>query len=141
MVTYEWEGKDYYVDPTLSDQGGFLDDLYFPDYGVGLIIKEGVNKLIEIPKSKSPYTRISEMITINDFSGNAEFIVRSEMYGRKSDEIRSLFANKTKDEITRDYTNIMPTYTQEYHPQLWSLWIILHEVTATVEEYYQIPNF
>ena len=144
VVTYEWEGKNYFVDPTISDQGGSFEDSFFPDYGVGLVIKEGVKDLIEIPQGKVPYTKINELITVNDFSGNAEFIVRSEMYGRKADETRAYFANKPKEEITQEYLN----YYANLYPGISSTAVVKlmdynrnGENLLTVEEYYQIPDF
>lgn len=144
VVTYEWEGKNYFVDPTISDQGGSFDNSFFPDYGVGLVIKEGVKDLIEIPQVKVPYTKIKELITVNDFSGKAEFIVRSEMYGRKADETRSFFANTSKEEITQEYMN----YYANLYPGISSTATVKlmdyarnGENLLTVEEYYEIPNF
>jgi len=144
VVTYEWEGKNYFVDPTISDQGGSFDNSFFPDYGVGLVIKEGVKDLIEIPQGKVPYTKINELITVNDFSGKAEYVVRSEMSGRKADETRSFFANKSKEEITKEYLN----FYANLYPGISSTATVKlmdynrnGENVLTVEEYYQIPNF
>jgi hypothetical protein len=144
VVTYEWEGKNYFVDPTISDQGGSFEDSFFPDYGVGLVIKEGVKDLIEIPRGKVPYTKINELITVNDFSGKAEYIVRSEMYGRKADETRAYFANKSKEEITQEYMN----YYANLYPGISTTAVVKlmdynrnGENLLTVEEYYQIPDF
>jgi hypothetical protein len=38
VVQFKFNGKTYYVDPTISNQGGMLETYSFPDYGVGLVL-------------------------------------------------------------------------------------------------------
>ncbi|GEA10595.1 DUF3857 domain-containing transglutaminase family protein [Alteromonas sp. KUL49] len=45
IVKVEFNDKVYWLDPTLSAQFGELDELYQPDYGYGLVLKEGEKDL------------------------------------------------------------------------------------------------
>jgi hypothetical protein len=53
-VTLEisFDEKIYWIDPTLSLQGGVLETIYFPDYEYGLLIKEGKGELLPLPQPK-----------------------------------------------------------------------------------------
>ncbi|HLW20692.1 MAG TPA: DUF3857 domain-containing protein [Cyclobacteriaceae bacterium] len=105
VVTYKWNGKDIYVDPTLTDQGGDLSRIYFPDYRMGLVVKPGNSALTRLPESDKPFQKVDELISVKDLEGNATIQIRTEYRGRKADEIRASFANSTIDEISKTYLN------------------------------------
>lgn len=42
VVAINLDDNNYFIDPTLSLQGGDLDHTYFPDYGLGLLVKETI---------------------------------------------------------------------------------------------------
>ena len=42
------DGHIYWLDPTETNQGGTLDDIFFPDYGDALVIKEDTDSLTKI---------------------------------------------------------------------------------------------
>ncbi|MHA7130080.1 DUF3857 domain-containing protein [Algoriphagus namhaensis] len=105
IVTYRWEGKDYYVDPTISDQGGNLTKIYFPDYRTGLVLKPGNAELTTLPQAEKAAQVVDEIFYIDDLEGNARLQIRTEYRGWKADEIRSSFENSTVEEISKTYLN------------------------------------
>ncbi|MEB2777392.1 DUF3857 domain-containing protein [Algoriphagus sp. D3-2-R+10] len=109
VVTYKWDGKDYFVDPTISDQGGNLTGIHFPDYSKGLILKPGNSALTTFLASEKSVQKVDELIIVKDLEGNATMRIKTEYRGRKADEMRSNFANSTIDEISKNYLNFYST--------------------------------
>ncbi|SFB38047.1 DUF3857 domain-containing protein [Algoriphagus aquimarinus] len=105
VVTYKWKDKDYYVDPTISDQGGNLTGIYFPDYSRGLVLKAGNSELISFSEPIKSSQKVEELIIVKDLEGSASMKIKTEYRGKKADEIRSSFANSTIDEISKNYLN------------------------------------
>lgn len=109
VVTYQWDGKDYYVDPTISDQGGGLKNIYFPDYQKGLVLKPGVKELVTIPTGEVTSQLVEEEIIAASYEEPARFLIKTEYRGRRADEMRSSFMNSTLDEISKNYLNYYST--------------------------------
>ncbi|GLR69744.1 DUF3857 domain-containing transglutaminase family protein [Agaribacter marinus] len=65
IVWLENNGKTFWLDPTLSHQQGKLTQLYQPDYGYALILKDGVTGLSSMEKEETQfYTHVTEIYTI-----------------------------------------------------------------------------
>ncbi|MEP4534622.1 MAG: DUF3857 domain-containing protein [Cyclobacteriaceae bacterium] len=105
VVYFKYEGEDYFVDPTISNQGGDINNIYFPDYGYGLIVRDGMKELIELPKPAFSSLSINEMITVDEIGGPAKFYIRSQYSGSGADNMRSSFANSSLESIQKDYLN------------------------------------
>lgn len=105
IVNFSFEGKEFFVDPTISNQGGDLNNLYFPKYGSGLRVKKGENALLEIPKSGKSSIEITETITIDSIGGSATFDVETVYTGSRADYMRSYFNNSTQESINNEYLN------------------------------------
>ncbi|EPR70567.1 DUF2569 domain-containing protein [Cyclobacterium qasimii] len=111
VVAITIEDKDYFVDPTISSQGGDLDHNYFPDYGLGLLIKENVSELIPLPKPKKSEIDIKERIYVDSIGGQAMLEVKTIYRGGKADNIRAEFENNPLSSIQKEYLNF---YTNLY---------------------------
>ncbi|GAB5524920.1 MAG: hypothetical protein Roseis2KO_27920 [Roseivirga sp.] len=144
VVQFNMEGKDYYVDPTISNQGGDLEHMSFPDYGKGLLIKPGVKDLITLPGAPRYSTFIKELIEMDSVGGSASLTIRTEYEGMRADNIRSQFAASTRESIQRDY--------QDYYRNVYSSIVVAKDLKfldyqrsgsnqVVVEEYYTIPDF
>ena len=105
VVTYTWDGKEYFVDPTISGQGGNLTKVYFPDYKKGLVLKPGNTELLTIPTENRASQKVDELFTVTDLLGNATLEIKTEYRGRRADEVRAEFMNSTADEISKTYLN------------------------------------
>lgn len=105
IVNYKWRGEDFYVDPTISDQGGNLSNIYFPDYRMGLVLKPGNTSLTTFPEVKKPFQKVEEFIFVENLEGDATLQIKTEYRGRRADEIRARFSNSTVEEIAKSYTD------------------------------------
>lgn len=77
VVNFRLDEKDYYVDPTINNQGGGLDVMQFPNYKRGLVIKNGETALRNLGETSVSKQRVKETITVKDLllGGNAELKV------------------------------------------------------------------
>lgn len=144
VVNFRFQGADYFVDPTISNQGGDLAHMSFPNYQRGLIIKQGNSELISIPQSIIPTINIKELITVDEIGGEADLLIRSEYTGSKADFIRSNFNTDSRASIQQSYLN----YYHSLYTSLKSVDSVKffdYERSSTnkvvVEEHYQIENF
>ncbi len=103
VVTFNWKGEDLYVDPTISNQGGNLMNIYFPDYRKGLVLKPNNSSLTSFPEVPKSVQKVDEFIVVKDLEGNASLEIRTEYRGKRADELRSSFINSTVEEISKSY--------------------------------------
>jgi transglutaminase-like putative cysteine protease len=144
IVYFNHKGKDYFVDPTISNQGGGLSNLNFPRYGYGLRIKENESDLIKIPVTARPQINITETIVVDSIGGSAIFLVESEYTGSRADYMRSYFQNSTEESINNEYLN----FYSSLYPGIVSTDKIRFTDNSrdgsnvvTIEEYYKIEDF
>lgn len=144
VVQFEYRDKSYFIDPTISDQGGNIDHIYFPNYKTGLLVKAGENQLIEIPDHTPAKENIKEYYSLDSIGGNAHWMVRTEYTGRKADNIRNYFSTTSLDKIKKEYlnyySNLYPTIESDDEVKIYD-----NEKNTTnkviVEEYYRIKDF
>jgi hypothetical protein len=143
VTLIEYDGEEYFVDPTISFQGGDLAHIAFPDYGYGLIIKRGNGALKRLPTSLRAKTLCKELFEINDFSGHASFTVRTEYSGSVADSQRSFLLSNGHDAIQKEYLN----FYSILFPEIKSTKAIevlddnrFSDNKLIVEEYYEIEN-
>ncbi|MBB3698258.1 DUF3857 domain-containing protein [Flammeovirga yaeyamensis] len=103
IVQLIYKGKEYYIDPTMSNQGGDLRNFATPDYYWGLVIKEGNNALTKLPKSIISKVNIQELIDLDSIGGGADISIRTEYYGPKADDMRAYFSRNDRDFISDQY--------------------------------------
>lgn len=143
VVYFEYNGKEYFIDPTISLQGGNIDHIYFPNYRIGLLIKPQEISLLEIPISTVATYSINEYITIDSIGGDADFTIKSEYTGRKADYLRADFNTNSKDIIHKDYLN----YYSNLYPRIESVGTmkLIDDRDSSnifaVEEHYRIREF
>jgi len=105
IVQYKYKGKNYFVDPTIANQGGDVDNLWLPNYSLGLLIKPGEKELISIPNSEKGEISIKEVLKINSIGGVAELTVFSKYKGSRADRFRKYFNTNSFEFIQKEYLN------------------------------------
>lgn len=92
VLAIDVDSAPYYVDPTLSLQGGPLQTNYFPDYKWGLLLSDHTNELTQIPQTalKSP-TEIASTLTL-EAEDTAHLTVKTVFHDARADEWRRSFA-------------------------------------------------
>ncbi|OHX67876.1 DUF3857 domain-containing protein [Flammeovirga pacifica] len=103
IVQLKYNNQWYYVDPTISNQGGNLNNYFTPDYHYGLVIKEGNTDLVQLPKSVQSKISINELIDVDSVGGGATFTIRTEYWGSKADNMRGYFSNNDHDYISTEF--------------------------------------
>lgn len=105
VVYFKHKDTDYFIDPTISNQGGDINNISFPNYEYGLLIKPNEKELINIPYKVIPKLTINETITIDSIGSAVKLNIRSNYSGSKADYMRSYFGSYSKESIHKDYLN------------------------------------
>jgi transglutaminase-like putative cysteine protease len=138
------DGRRVWVDPTLTAQGGTLDDTWFPDYGRGLVLESETAGLIEIPRPKlaRPSVHVQETYRAKDFRSPVEYDVTTRYEGRDAERLRRDFRHRSRSDIAQGYL--------EFYSRSWPGINRRGEVdlsddraanVVTTIERYTIPNF
>lgn len=92
----------FYVDSTLSHQGGSLSENYFPNFEWGLLLSEGTDKLISLPNSslKRPIEVESSFIFVS--KDLADYKIETSFYGLKADALRLFFDENSKEVVAKE---------------------------------------
>ncbi|MFK8028962.1 MAG: DUF3857 domain-containing protein [Gammaproteobacteria bacterium] len=144
LVWIELDGKEYWLDPTLSNKEGDLANLYQPDYGYALVLKDGVNQLSAMQQSGNrPFEKVVEKYEIPASDDSAVVYTVSTQY-KGYDAIRKLW------QLERDGKNGVATDYEEYYQRAYAglkmsdeLVVENNNVTGvlTIDESYSIFPF
>jgi transglutaminase-like putative cysteine protease len=134
--------KTLYIDPTISNQGGKLFSIYFPDYKRALVVAPGTTDLEILPTSTPSSTTEEQTVDIEKIDSNATLTVVTTYTGTEADYQRSEFQRNNLETVQKNYLN----YYANLYPEIKPLADInlkdnreVNEVI--VEEKYDIPNF
>jgi transglutaminase-like putative cysteine protease len=142
-ITYfEHDGKEYWIDPTLSAQGGNYKTIQVHDYGQALIIDKNSTEL----KSMSivdtvTKTEIYEVFKIPNFTDDATLQITTKFTGLKADNFRSSLEYNSLKDISDYYKgyyenlfpSIISTEKMKVHDDL-------ENNIITLEENYSFSN-
>lgn len=103
VVTYKMDGKDYYIDPTISNQGTIAQRKFFPNYERGLVLKSGEKNLKKIPFNKQNGISVSEYYDLLEINGGGELSVTTIYKGVDADRVRADFEKRSNASIQKDY--------------------------------------
>lgn len=107
-----YNGKTMFIDPTISNQGGSLDNYYFPTYGQGLVVDKKSETLLTLPEPCAASINEEQTLDLYEIGGEAVFSVRTVYKGVEADIQRGDFASRSIDQIQKDYltfyTNLYP---------------------------------
>ncbi|MBL4576883.1 MAG: DUF2569 family protein, partial [Flavobacteriales bacterium] len=101
--------EDYYIDPTISNQGGDLDHLYFPNYHFGLVLNPEEKGLRSLPDANHSNSVTTETFDLEPVGGGASLRVSSVYFGGDADYQRGMFAGSSLSTIQRDFVNFYST--------------------------------
>lgn len=103
VVNYSFEGKDYYIDPTISNQGGGIANRSFPNYKKGLVLKPGQDSLVTIPYDEDSGIEIQEIYDLNEINGGGSLTIVTTYNGSDADNTRGDFARRSNASIQKGY--------------------------------------
>ncbi len=141
IVTFTKDEETFFIDPTISYQGGNLDHIVDPTYEKGLPIKEGVGNLQSFGDNITPQIIVDEILTLDSINGSATYNIISRFTGEKSDSERAYFNRNSRSEIKKNYSEFYQNTYQELTAD--SLELIdtsrNNSNELIVKESYQIP--
>jgi transglutaminase-like putative cysteine protease len=103
VVVANVNGKQIWVDATIDDQGGVGTNIYFPDYGLGLILAQGSQGLTIIPASAAGETVCEEKYTVKNEKSPVGFDVKTTYTLSEADDMRDRLASNGMAETEKDY--------------------------------------
>jgi len=119
VTRFELDGETYWVDPTITLQGGGLGEFYFPAYGAGLPLRDpGVEPVtgIEAQAQDQSATHLVETFTVEDWAGGGELDVHTTYRGSAADSIRRMLASTSLRDLQRDYVEYYTDYYGALEP-------------------------
>jgi hypothetical protein len=96
-------GKQVYIDATMSNQRGKGIDLYYPPYHEGLVLKPGNNALTKIEETKKGKIVCEEKFTITDEHSPVKFKVTTAYTLNQADETRDQIASTGMAKMEKNY--------------------------------------
>jgi transglutaminase-like putative cysteine protease len=141
VVVANINDKQVWIDPTISYQRGTGANLFFPDYGKGLILKPGSNGLTVIPRTKTGKIICQEKYTIPE-KGKVKLDVITTYTLNEADKIRDRLASASMSETEKNYLN----YYIKIYPKIEAADSVTvtdneDENKLTTIEHYRIANF
>lgn len=142
IVRFSVGGKWYWVDPTISYQGGDLDSRSLPEYGRALVLNEGDADLRALGAHLQGIVKSEERFMLSSVDTDAEFEVETVYTGHEADQFRAQMAFSGVWEIEKVYLD----YYSTLYPEIVST-DSLHYFDdrdvnqITLRESYRIPGF
>ena len=143
LVALPHDGKLFWLDPTRSQQKGRLEQIYQPDYGRALILRDGENALSDMASeaSISGY-EIREHFDFNAYDDDTiRFSVATEYFGANAERQISRFEQDGLNQIAQRYLewyqNFFPQITPLQSPQTG----FSSDSRFSIDEAYRIEDF
>ena len=92
------DGKTYWVDGTISDQGGTLGTMETPNYGRALVIRAETTGLTKIATRDQGSVAIDQAYTTTDYKQPTQLAVTRTYTGAEADGMRSAIASMSLDD-------------------------------------------
>lgn len=144
IVLARIDGRDYWLDPTSTYQGGTLENTTPPAFGKALVVAAGSRELADIPRPASlhPDVRIDEHYAIQDDRRTALLEITTSYRGGEADYMRYNLSEKDAETIQQQYLD----YFAKLHPGIEHTRPLEFEDDRerniiSVREHYRIPDF
>lgn len=143
VVVIEYANQKKWIDATISYQRGNFDQIYFPNYGMGLVLKPGVTgpeNVISKPTGKLT-AKLEFFVADTSGKDKTRLIINSTYTGKNADGIRNTIAEDGVDDLEKSFLE----YISSYYPNTESngdIKINDNEQTNTIKitETYLIPE-
>lgn len=112
VVTFKENGDHYFIDPTISSQGGQWRDVFFPNYGFGLVLSVDQDSLTRLPENKNSRIWEEQDIELTAVNQDALVTIRTTYEGVEADIQRSNIASSSLESIAKNYLTF---YGNLYH--------------------------
>ena len=100
-------GHAYWVDGTISDQGGTLATIETPSDGMALIVRKGTTALAKIVPNAHGATLVEQTYTTTDFAKPTQLTVKTTFTGGEADAARSQLASLSLEDYAQQRINAL----------------------------------
>ncbi len=144
IVRFRYGGKQRFVDPTSSNQGGDLDHMTEFLYGRGLVIKEGVDDLDKMPAFPASAIDITYEFVVEEIGGFADLDITSVYSGLAANIQRAQLLNMSSEDLGRGN---LEYYSRAFQGIRTARPVTFHddsrdgENILVVEEWYRVDEF
>lgn len=113
VVRVDLDGRELWLDPTRTRQGGALEEVWFPPLRRALVVDPATTGLASIPDRavKGPLVKVVETWTVPSFDAPASFRVTTTHRGPSADAARSRHASASRDAVEK---GALEYYTERY---------------------------
>jgi len=98
-------GKTYWIDATISDQGGTLATIETPNDERALVVRADTTALAKIDVRDRGGVRIARSYTARDFTSPVILDVVARYSGHSADDMRAKLATKSASELAKEEIN------------------------------------
>lgn len=98
-------GKTYWIDGTMSDQGGTLATIETPNYGRALVVRADTTALATISTQQSGNTLVEQQYTTTSYTEPTTLEIRTTYSGADADSMRSDLASMSVDDFAHERIN------------------------------------
>lgn len=90
IVNFTHQGRTYWIDPVIAEQGGSLDSICVPDHRLALVVRSGTDSLTRIDNHDT-YSRVEldETMEFSDYEEDGEYRFVLKNYGLMADMARA----------------------------------------------------
>jgi transglutaminase-like putative cysteine protease len=99
------DGREIWLDPTESDQGGPVVETWIPAFGKALPVLPSVQDLVDVPLPDLPQGRatVRHSYDLRDDPDEPRLTVRTRFEGRRAEDIRRLLADISLARLQEDF--------------------------------------
>ncbi|PCJ01091.1 MAG: hypothetical protein COB15_01260 [Flavobacteriales bacterium] len=114
IVKFEYDSNTYWIDPTITLQGGDFKRIYAPDYGKVLVVGQPNDSLESMSSnSNGSATYIEEEYIMTSFSEPTKLKIKSKRTGFEADSRRALLEYYPINDLSKSVTEDLKLYFLE----------------------------
>ena len=104
ILTFNYQGKDYWVDPTKNMQEGSIENLYISPFTYGLAINKHSSRLIDIPRNEIPnQIDVKETYSFSNYKSPVDLDIKTKYSGALSEYKRINFTSVESETIAKEF--------------------------------------
>ena len=111
IVKFKYNDTTYWVDPTMTQQGGSYKNLSITDFGKALVVGEPSDTMTKMtiqPINSNIY--ITDEYTIKSFTDPAKLVIKSMRSGQEADIRRIMFEQNSSEDYSKYITDELKLY-------------------------------
>jgi len=144
IAWFKFEGKEYWIDATVTHQGQKLENIAQADFGAALLVMKNTSNPVRIPEAyQSKGTiDIEQRYQASDYVSPVDWIIESTYSGRQAERMRYRLSGRGVDRLSTQYFDY---YAKQYTGLEMVEKLIVNDHPEknqlTIREHYLRPDF